>query len=113
MYSRFRHDLLFTSGQVIVEGHDMQGEGCTQRNRIGLAPRFDNIVESTSAGRLRLGASTEPGEDEREGTPVRITLHLGPEVGWDLARSTGVFLGVRGDGSVHKSSHTISQHILW
>ena len=54
LYSRFRHALPFTSEQVIVEGHDIQGEGCTERNLTALvqailqAPRFDSIVDYLS-----------------------------------------------------------------
>ena len=36
----FRRALPFTSGQVIVDGHDMQGGGCTQRNPTAFVRAF-------------------------------------------------------------------------
>ena len=51
LYSRPRRALPFTARQILVEGHAIQGEGCTQRNLVALVrailqtPSFDSIVD--------------------------------------------------------------------
>ena len=51
LYSNLRAALPFTSDQVRVEGHVMQGEGCTERNLTSLVshimalPSFDVVVD--------------------------------------------------------------------
>ena len=51
LYSSLRRALPFTGTQVLVEGHVMQGEGCTERNLTSLVrhtmalPTIDGVVD--------------------------------------------------------------------
>ena len=51
LYERFRRPLRLTAEAIRVEGHPMQGGGCTQRNLIELTrafmlhPRFEVVAD--------------------------------------------------------------------
>ena len=51
LYSRHRGALPFTARQILVEGHEVQGEGCSPRNLTALVrailqvPNFDSVVD--------------------------------------------------------------------
>ena len=51
LYSRFRRALPFTARELLVEGHEVQGGGCTPRNLTALvrailqAPNFDSVLD--------------------------------------------------------------------
>ena len=56
LYDGLRRTLPFTAESVRVEGHRLQGAGCTPRNLLSLvrsimqAPRFDGVVYNLSPG---------------------------------------------------------------
>ena len=51
LYERFRRRIPFQAAGILVEGHPLQGEGCTPRNLAALIravlsdPRRDSIID--------------------------------------------------------------------